>query len=176
MKRIIATILVTLMLMSTAYATATFEYNGGEIGDLNIDTSIQGKVTSYLYNGNTYSFAVNDKDFEKLNKLFSDQNLTNSQKSFNEPMTGNSPDYPKGGKYTIKELYDNENKYSITLEFAFDSKGVLLSEILLTISSAHECWTKQKTSNKETTCFIFIFSPLDLICKAGFFKEASTVA
>lgn len=135
MKRIIATILVSLMLMSTAYATATFEYNGGKIGDLNIDTSIQGKVTSYLYNDNTYSFTVNNKDFEKLNQLFSDQNLTNSQKSFNEPMTGNMSDYPKGGKYTIKELYDNENKYSTTLEFAFDSNGVLLSEILLSTDS-----------------------------------------
>ena len=123
--------------MSTVYAAATFEYNGGRMGDFNIDTSVQGKVTSYLYNGNTYNFAVNNKDFEKLNQLFSDQNLTNSQKSFNEPMTGNMSDYPKGGKYTVKELYDSENKYSRTLEFAFDSKGVLLSEILISTDSVN---------------------------------------
>lgn len=165
MKRIIATILVTLMLMSTAYATATFEYNGGEIGDLNIDTSIQGKVTSYLYNGNTYSFAVNDKDFEKLNKLFSDQNLTNSQKSFNEPMTGNSPDYPKGGKYTIKELYDNENKYSITLEFAFDSKGVLLSEILLSTDSINHILRQGYYTYNSSDIYSQIKSILDEYAK-----------
>ena len=137
MKRIIATILVTLMLMSTAYATATFEYKDGKIGDLNVETSVQGKVTSYLYNDNTYSFIVNNKDFEKLNQLFSDQNLTNSLKSFDEPLTGSMSDYPKGGKYTIKEIYDNENKYSITLEFAFDNKGVLLSEILISTDSTN---------------------------------------
>ncbi len=131
MKRIIATILVTLMLMSTAYATATFENISGKIGELNIDNSVQGKVTSYLYNGGTYSFTVNDKDFETLNNLFSDQNLTNSLKSFNEPLTGSMSDYPKGGKYIVKELYDNENKCSITLEFSFDSNGVLLSEIVI---------------------------------------------
>lgn len=131
MKRIIATILVTLMLVSTAYAKVTFEHNGDKIGDINIDTTVPGKVTSYLYNEGEYSFTVNDNDFEKLNQLFSDKNLINSLKAFNEPITGDMTDYPKGGKYTIKEVYDYENKYSITLEFSFDSKGVLLSEIFI---------------------------------------------
>lgn len=108
MKKIIATILVSLMLMSTAYAAGTFENISGEIGELNIDYNVRGRVSSYLYDGNTYDFYVNDEDFEKLNELFSDQNLTNSLKSFNEPFIANMSGYPNCGTYTIQEVYVNE--------------------------------------------------------------------
>ena len=104
MKKIIASILATLMLMSTVFAAATLENIGGEIGKRNIDKNEGGEVSSYLYNGSKYSFTVDDKDFEELNKLFSDENLTNSQKTFDKVVSDGMSDYPEDGKYIIKEI------------------------------------------------------------------------